>query len=321
MLLVTHDMGAVQRFCDRAMLLEHGRVVAIGDPETVGNRYLELNFSAEARAQVRGADDGRRRGRRRTAPRSATGAGRSATRGSRTPRARATTILANGERATFAMRVRVHRDVNDPVFRRRHCRTARACRCSARRAAGRHRTSGRSRAGEEVVWKVSFDNMLGPDRYTITPSVMLARRRDPRGARAHGLASSSRARPRPARSSTSRTTRASSASARSTSSRRSRDEHHRARGDAGGAGRERPPGPQVVGPTAFGHDWRRFWRLAWTLAITDFKLRFFGSVLGYLWQLMRPLLLFGVIYTVFAVILKVGGDAAVLRRRAAARRS
>ena len=64
----------------------------------------------------------------------------------------------------------------------------------------------------------------------------------------------------------------------------------------------------IHGPTAFGSDRRRFWRLAWTLAVTDFKLRFFGSVLGYLWQLMRPLMLFGVIYTVFAVVLKVGGN-------------
>ena len=39
------------------------------------------------------------------------------------------------------------------------------------------------------------------------------------------------------------------------------------------------------------------WRC--TLAVTDFKLRFFGSVLGYLWQLVRPLLLFGVLYVVF----------------------
>ena len=49
-LLVTHDMHAVQRFCDRAMLLEHGHMVEIGEPERVGNRYLELNFSEQARA-------------------------------------------------------------------------------------------------------------------------------------------------------------------------------------------------------------------------------------------------------------------------------
>src|SRR5215207_3388613 len=50
-LLVTHDMGAVERFCDRAMLLEHGRQVEIGGSRRIGMRYLQLNFSEEARAQ------------------------------------------------------------------------------------------------------------------------------------------------------------------------------------------------------------------------------------------------------------------------------
>ena len=50
-------------------------------------------------------------------------------------------------------------------------------------------------------------------------------------------------------------------------------------------------GREVTGPTALGVDPKRFWHLAWTLATTEFKLRFFGSVLGYFWQLMRPLLL------------------------------
>jgi ABC-type polysaccharide/polyol phosphate transport system ATPase subunit len=56
LLLVTHDMGAVRRFCDRALLLEHGRVVEIGDSEWVGNRYLELNYFAQARAEVAQVD-------------------------------------------------------------------------------------------------------------------------------------------------------------------------------------------------------------------------------------------------------------------------
>ena len=43
------------------------------------------------------------------------------------------------------------------------------------------------------------------------------------------------------------------------------------------------------------------------LAITDFKLRFFGSALGYLWTLMRPLLLFGVLYFVFTEVVRFGG--------------
>lgn len=41
---------------------------------------------------------------------------------------------------------------------------------------------------------------------------------------------------------------------------------------------------------------------------TDFKLRYQGSVLGYLWSLLRPLLLFLILYIVFAKFLRFGGD-------------
>jgi ABC-2 type transport system permease protein len=68
-------------------------------------------------------------------------------------------------------------------------------------------------------------------------------------------------------------------------------------------------GPPITGPNAFGDDPKRLWRLAWTLAVTDFKLRFFGSALGYLWTLMRPLMLFGVLYFVFAVLFNLGATA------------
>ena len=60
------------------------------------------------------------------------------------------------------------------------------------------------------------------------------------------------------------------------------------------------------GPAAIGDDLRRFWSLTYTLAATDFKLRFFGSALGYLWSLARPLLLFGTLYFVFTKIVKFG---------------
>lgn len=57
-----------------------------------------------------------------------------------------------------------------------------------------------------------------------------------------------------------------------------------------------------------GDDLRRFWTLTWTLAVTDFKLRFFGSALGYLWTLIRPLMLFGVLYFVFTQVIRFGND-------------
>jgi ABC-2 type transport system permease protein len=65
-------------------------------------------------------------------------------------------------------------------------------------------------------------------------------------------------------------------------------------------------GRRIVGPTARGDDPRRLWHLTRMLAVTDFKLRFFGSVLGYLWQLLRPLLLFGVLYVVFTHVVRLG---------------
>jgi ABC-2 type transport system permease protein len=53
---------------------------------------------------------------------------------------------------------------------------------------------------------------------------------------------------------------------------------------------------------SIGRDPQRFWQLTWTLAATDFKLRFYGSALGYLWTLVRPFLFFLVIYFVFSEI-------------------
>jgi ABC-2 type transport system permease protein len=58
-------------------------------------------------------------------------------------------------------------------------------------------------------------------------------------------------------------------------------------------------------PSALGEDARRFVELTLTLARTEFKLRYFGSMLGYVWSLVRPLLFFGVIYVVFTQIFQI----------------
>jgi ABC-type polysaccharide/polyol phosphate transport system ATPase subunit len=42
--LVTHDTATVEQYCHRAMLLNDGRIVQIGDPGEVARRYLRLNF-------------------------------------------------------------------------------------------------------------------------------------------------------------------------------------------------------------------------------------------------------------------------------------
>jgi ABC-2 type transport system permease protein len=65
-------------------------------------------------------------------------------------------------------------------------------------------------------------------------------------------------------------------------------------------------GRPIKGPEALTGDWRRFWHLTFNIAKTEWKLKFFGSVLGYLWQLVRPLLLFSVLYVFFTVVGHVG---------------
>jgi ABC-2 type transport system permease protein len=67
-------------------------------------------------------------------------------------------------------------------------------------------------------------------------------------------------------------------------------------------------GHEVTGPSAFSGGLRRFVSLTKTMAVQEFKLRFFGSVLGYLWQLMRPLMLFGVLFVMFTVIFSVSAE-------------
>jgi ABC-2 type transport system permease protein len=65
---------------------------------------------------------------------------------------------------------------------------------------------------------------------------------------------------------------------------------------------------RMRGPSAFTGDLRRTVNLTWTLAYLEFRLKFFGSVLGYLWQIGRPLMLFGVYYVVFTQFVRLSGD-------------
>lgn len=61
----------------------------------------------------------------------------------------------------------------------------------------------------------------------------------------------------------------------------------------------------ITGPRSFVGGWRRFVYLSFLMAKTEWKLRFFDSLLGYLWTLVRPLLFFGVLYVVFSEIIDI----------------
>jgi len=63
---------------------------------------------------------------------------------------------------------------------------------------------------------------------------------------------------------------------------------------------------EVAGPSPMGGGWRRFFSLLRLMATTEFKRTYFGTVLGYVWSLVRPLLLFAVLLFVFTKIFRVG---------------
>jgi ABC-type polysaccharide/polyol phosphate transport system ATPase subunit len=166
-LLVTHDMGAIQRFCDEAILLEHGRVVASGDPREVGDAYLDLNFSEAARDRATDDDQEAEAGE-------SLGDGRAVIEEIRfdLPENESASVLPNGVRTSFAMRVRFTADVKDPIFSvALHNPVGLALFTASSGLADE--PTGNFKSGDAVTWKVSFDNILGPDRYTVTPWVMV----------------------------------------------------------------------------------------------------------------------------------------------------
>lgn len=65
---------------------------------------------------------------------------------------------------------------------------------------------------------------------------------------------------------------------------------------------------EVRGPSALGGGWRRLWDLTYLLAVTEFRRTYFGTALGYLWSIGRPLALFGVLLAVFTQVFRLGSQ-------------
>jgi ABC-2 type transport system permease protein len=64
---------------------------------------------------------------------------------------------------------------------------------------------------------------------------------------------------------------------------------------------------EVRGPSATGGGRRRFFELLWLISATEFKKSFHGTAFGYVWSLIRPLMLFAVLLVVFTRIVRFGG--------------
>jgi ABC-type polysaccharide/polyol phosphate transport system ATPase subunit len=158
--LVTHDMSAVERFCDRAMLIDRGRLQRIGDPHEIALAYNELNFGR----LVEGAEpseDGRY-GDHATAEIKAAWFEDDA--GERIK------DLSQGQPCTVCMDVTFHADMDEPAFAF-HLRNEPRHTVFATSSDWRLDSVGRFAAGESARVKVRFENWLAPNRYTVSPSV------------------------------------------------------------------------------------------------------------------------------------------------------
>ena len=167
-LLVTHSMSAVERFCDRALLLEKGNITALGDPSRVANAYLEVNFEQEdmserADPEPEAEEEPDRFGDQRAEVVEAWFENADGAR---------TDALPTGEPCAFAARVRFREALEEPLFgfvledsRHRTALTA--------STADLRRSTGSFAPGDEIVFRVRFDNVFAPDRYHASPAVAM----------------------------------------------------------------------------------------------------------------------------------------------------
>jgi energy-coupling factor transporter ATP-binding protein EcfA2 len=160
-LLVTHDMDQIQRFCDRALLLDRGRPVALGEAGDVSRRYLQLNFaSPEDRDDVEAVFAGGE----------GDGSAQIVDTWFQTDRGTRTDVLETGHPCALVTRVRFLRPVTDPVFgfALSDDQHRRVFAVTTERDG---RTTGAFDLGDVVDVAVSFDNWFAPGRYFASPQV------------------------------------------------------------------------------------------------------------------------------------------------------
>ncbi len=151
-LFVTHDMSSVNRFCHRAMLLHHGEMLAIGPPADVADRYLELNFEAEASSALQAG------------ARAGDGHARIVEAWLEDDTGERQTYFLQGTRATFRGMVEFFETVSDPSLTVAFQNEAGVNVCIVTTIID-HEHTGTYRPGDRAKFSVTFENVLGPGRY------------------------------------------------------------------------------------------------------------------------------------------------------------
>jgi hypothetical protein len=158
-LFVTHDMAAVRRFCQRALVLERGKLLDIGHPDHISDEYIRLNFPGEAlAASVTGDGD---LSDQEAVVSDAWFEDDEGTRHEYLPQGRPCSLRAA---------VEFNGVVEDPSF------TVMLRDEDGRNVFGTSTTwaeeeTGRYGPGDRALFTVSFENLLSPGRYYATVSV------------------------------------------------------------------------------------------------------------------------------------------------------
>ncbi|MGB9185700.1 MAG: ABC transporter ATP-binding protein [Solirubrobacteraceae bacterium] len=161
--LVTHDMGSVERFCDRVMLLEHGRVVDIGEPGSIARQYNQHNFRRALQAGGTPPSE--------LPPENPQVEVQNAIFESATGEPAVTS--AQGETCIVRMDVHFTAEVVNPIFALALLNESDQPVFTTNTDA-QHMQTGRFAAGTDASIRLSFGNFLSPGRYQLIASVARA---------------------------------------------------------------------------------------------------------------------------------------------------
>jgi ABC-type polysaccharide/polyol phosphate transport system ATPase subunit len=159
-IFVTHDMGAVERFCDRAMLMERGAVHALGEPHEIARAYNELNFGRLVHADVETGRYGDQAACEIEDAWFETG-------GERIP------AIEQGQPLAIVLRVRFRQAIDEPIFAAA-LRNEVGHTVFSTSTAWRGVQTGSFAPGDVAEIRITMDTWFAPSHYKLTPSVARA---------------------------------------------------------------------------------------------------------------------------------------------------
>jgi ABC-type polysaccharide/polyol phosphate transport system ATPase subunit len=158
---VTHDLTTVERFCDRAMLLERGEVVSVGEPRDVVWTYRQLDLERERGGGGRVLGPSERWG---------DGAAEVAEAWFEDSTGERARVLPQGERVRYRALIRFNRPMENPIFgvivkseRGEHVFVTNTLFDGVR--------TGAFAAGEEALYTVTLDAHFADGAHTASPAI------------------------------------------------------------------------------------------------------------------------------------------------------